>query len=108
MTGALFASREPVALSRSAAVEALASGASPSEALSGAPKAGSFDPGAIVCSCFSVGVNQIQHAVLEGGLVTVDAVGAALSAGTNCGSCRPEIQALIDAAQSSAPKIAAE
>ena len=108
VTGALFASREPVALSRSAAVEALASGASPSEALSGAPKAGSFDPGAIVCSCFSVGVNQIQHAVLEGGLVTVDAVGAALSAGTNCGSCRPEIQALIDAAQSSAPKIAAE
>ncbi len=53
------------------------------------------DPGAIVCSCFSVGVNQIAAAVLSGGCTTVEAVGAALGAGTNCGSCRAEIQRLI-------------
>jgi assimilatory nitrate reductase catalytic subunit len=27
--------------------------------------------------------------------VTVEAIGRALNAGTNCGSCRPEIAALI-------------
>ncbi|PWR25169.1 nitrate reductase [Zavarzinia aquatilis] len=54
------------------------------------------DPGAIVCSCFSVGVNQIVAAA-KAGARTIDAVGACLKAGTNCGSCRMEIGRLIDA-----------
>jgi assimilatory nitrate reductase catalytic subunit len=55
------------------------------------------DPGATVCACFGVGANTIGAAV-RGGCATVEAVGAQLKAGTNCGSCRPEIRRLIAAA----------
>ena len=53
------------------------------------------DKGAIVCSCFSVGGNEIASAI-EGGCMTVAAVGETLNAGTNCGSCRAEIQQIIN------------
>jgi assimilatory nitrate reductase catalytic subunit len=53
------------------------------------------DAGAIVCSCFEVGVNRIAAAI-RAGCRTVEAVGAAVQAGTNCGSCRSEIRKLID------------
>jgi assimilatory nitrate reductase catalytic subunit len=52
--------------------------------------------GRIVCSCFNIGVNQLAAAVASG-CQSVEAIGEALSAGTNCGSCRPEIRAIIDA-----------
>jgi len=55
-----------------------------------------FDPGAVVCSCFSVGVNDLRRAITEGQALSVEAIGEALQAGTNCGSCRPEIQAILD------------
>ena len=58
-------------------------------------RAGTPDPGAMICACFNVGVTTITRAITEQGLLTVEALGAALSAGTNCGSCRPEIRALI-------------
>lgn len=54
------------------------------------------DPGATVCACFAVGSNAIAVAV-QGGCASLDAIGRKLRAGTNCGSCRPEIQRLIDA-----------
>jgi len=53
------------------------------------------DPGPIVCSCFSVGANQIRTAISEG-CGSVSAVGEKLSAGTNCGSCKAEISELIN------------
>jgi assimilatory nitrate reductase catalytic subunit len=43
-----------------------------------------------------VGASQIAEAVLAG-CHTVAAVGMALQAGTNCGSCRAEIKGIIDA-----------
>jgi assimilatory nitrate reductase catalytic subunit len=52
------------------------------------------DPGAQVCACFSVGANQISAAI-AGGCTTVDAVGNTTSAGTNCGSCKAEIRAML-------------
>jgi assimilatory nitrate reductase catalytic subunit len=55
------------------------------------------DPGATVCACFGVGANTIRAAV-RGGCASVEAVGQQLKAGTNCGSCRPEIRKLIVAA----------
>ena len=51
--------------------------------------------GPLVCACFSVGQDTIINAITGQGLDSVAAVGAALQAGTNCGSCRPEIQTLI-------------
>ncbi len=53
-----------------------------------------MDPGATVCACFGVGANTIRAAV-RAGCATVEAVGAQLRAGTNCGSCRPEIRKLL-------------
>jgi assimilatory nitrate reductase catalytic subunit len=61
--------------------------------LAGRAPAGA-DMGPVVCSCFGVKRKVIEGAIASG-CSTVDDVGAALKAGTNCGSCRPEIKALI-------------
>ena len=61
----------------------------------GAPPADQPDPGPVLCSCFSVGVNTILTAIETEGLMSVEAIGAALGAGTNCGSCRPELAELL-------------
>ncbi|MGJ0455015.1 MAG: nitrate reductase [Methylocystis sp.] len=52
------------------------------------------DDGPLVCSCFSVGQKQIEAAIQQG-CRSAPAVGRATRAGSNCGSCRPEIQRLI-------------
>ncbi len=49
-----------------------------------------------ICVCMGVGAGAIRAAIL-GGCSTVDAVGKATAAGTNCGSCRPEIGAILSA-----------
>jgi assimilatory nitrate reductase catalytic subunit len=65
-----------------------------SAVLAGKPPAGGVDLGPMVCSCFAVRKASIQDAVLAGAL-DVDAVGSLLKAGTNCGSCRPEVSRII-------------
>ena len=55
------------------------------------------DVGRIVCACFNVGTNTIVDAIQSQMLVTVEDVGKALKAGTNCGSCVPEIHKLLNA-----------
>jgi assimilatory nitrate reductase catalytic subunit len=47
-----------------------------------------------VCSCFEVGEQQIARAI-RGGAATVRALGETLRCGTNCGSCVPELKALL-------------
>ncbi len=51
-----------------------------------------------VCVCHAVGANQIRQAIAAGH-GDVEAIGRATRAGTNCGSCRPEIRALLQAVQ---------
>ncbi|MES0810561.1 nitrate reductase [Roseibium sp. SCPC15] len=63
--------------------------------LAGRAPADRPDPGATVCSCFQIGCNQIMAAARQGA-GTVKEIGACLRAGTNCGSCRSEIQELLD------------
>ncbi len=62
--------------------------------LSGKSTDGIPDPGPLVCACFGVGANAIRAAI-EGGAKTADEVGAALRAGTNCGSCLPELKRML-------------
>jgi assimilatory nitrate reductase catalytic subunit len=99
LVGALFIAREPVGVARAWAAERLAQLASNARdrfaVLSGRAGAAEKDRGAIVCACFEVGVNEIIEAITRGGCLSVDAVGAALKAGTNCGSCRSEIGRLV-------------
>lgn len=52
------------------------------------------DQGPLVCACRAVGVKTIEAAIHDG-CHTADAVGACTSAGTQCGSCRPEITRMI-------------
>ena len=53
------------------------------------------DKGAIVCSCFNVGDKEIANAVKSGTCASTEAIGQTLSAGTNCGSCRNEIDVIV-------------
>lgn len=64
--------------------------------LRGTPPRGQQDSGAIVCSCFSVGINTLTRAISGQGLDTPERLGEALGAGTNCGSCVPELRRLIE------------
>ena len=72
-------------------------GPSATELLAGRPSTSAPDRGAIVCVCHGIGENQI-HAAARCGAATLDAVGTATCAGTNCGSCRPAIARLLEAA----------
>lgn len=63
--------------------------------LAGIPPSGVAEGGPIICSCFNVGEQTIRAAIREKGLKTHQEVGQCLKAGTNCGSCVPEIKALL-------------
>jgi assimilatory nitrate reductase catalytic subunit len=63
--------------------------------LNGGPTAAGDDPGPMVCSCFGVGRNTICKAVAANRLTTAQDIGRKLRAGTNCGSCLPEIRSLL-------------
>jgi assimilatory nitrate reductase catalytic subunit len=94
------ADREPLALDADWLGEHFAaaalSAADCRNLLAGWPQAPRRAKGPIVCSCFAVGSEAIVAAIAAGA-ASASAVGAATRAGTNCGSCRPEINALIAA-----------
>jgi assimilatory nitrate reductase catalytic subunit len=49
----------------------------------------------IVCACFQVGLDTVRKAVSCGAVKTVADIGQTLRAGTNCGSCLPELKRII-------------
>ncbi|MBR0669380.1 nitrate reductase [Roseomonas hellenica] len=86
-------------LPQGAALAALLGGAV-ADAARGALLAGRSAPGGgvaerAICACFGVGVTTLRAAILDRRLMTTDAIGAALGAGTNCGSCLPEIREIL-------------
>ncbi|MGM0783728.1 MAG: molybdopterin-dependent oxidoreductase [Pseudomonadota bacterium] len=56
---------------------------------------GVADAGPLVCSCHQVGRRCILEAI-RGGDRSVEALGARLACGTQCGSCVPELKAMIE------------
>jgi assimilatory nitrate reductase catalytic subunit len=54
--------------------------------------------GGEMCACFGVSCHEVERAIGEGA-ASLDAVGEVTRAGTNCGSCRPEIRLLLRAAR---------
>ena len=68
--------------------------------LSGRSMDGLARAGPIVCACFGVGRSTICNAIAAGASTAAE-IGAKLKAGTNCGSCIPELKRLI--AQAGAP-----
>jgi assimilatory nitrate reductase catalytic subunit len=72
--------------------------------LSGKRLDGQADEGPNVCACFGVPHNRIVAAIAEGA-TSATAVGSKLKAGTNCGSCLPEIKRLIAESAAAASKL---
>ncbi|MDB5567717.1 MAG: Assimilatory nitrate reductase large subunit, partial [Tardiphaga sp.] len=70
--------------------------------LSGKSADGHAGAGSIVCACFGVGRTTICDAIAAGAGSTAE-IGAQLKAGTNCGSCIPELKRLIAGAEVAAP-----
>ena len=62
--------------------------------LSGKSMDGLANAGPIVCACFGVGRTTICDAIAAGAGSAAE-IGAQLKAGTNCGSCIPELKRLI-------------
>jgi assimilatory nitrate reductase catalytic subunit len=94
ITALFFASATPVVVARQHAATLIGSDVAGLAALAGRVSADMPDPGATVCACFNVGVNTLRDAIGQGA-TTVAALGNATCAGTNCGSCKPELAALI-------------
>jgi assimilatory nitrate reductase catalytic subunit len=93
LIAALFVGPGPVALARDHLAAQLGATA-PLGVLAGRPGADQPDPGPMVCACMNVGRNTILTAIDEGAL-TVAALGGKTGAGTSCGSCQPELRALV-------------
>jgi assimilatory nitrate reductase catalytic subunit len=70
--------------------------------LSGKSIDGLASAGPIVCACFGVGRTTICDAIAAGAGSAAE-IGARLKAGTNCGSCIPELKRLIAQASAVAP-----
>jgi assimilatory nitrate reductase catalytic subunit len=51
--------------------------------------------GSVICACFGVSEDMARDAVTSGKARSVAEIGAVLRAGTNCGSCRPELKRMI-------------
>ena len=62
--------------------------------LSGRSTEGVASTGPVVCACFGVGRATICDAIAAGARSAAE-IGAKLKAGTNCGSCIPELKRLI-------------
>ena len=56
--------------------------------------------GRIICACFGVGLHALNEAIVNRNLTSIAEIGATLRAGTNCGSCLPELNALLQRAAS--------
>jgi ferredoxin-nitrate reductase len=67
----------------------------PAAAPDAAAAAAEGDPDELVCSCNAVKRATIAAAIAGGGLRTVAQVGTATRAGTGCGSCAAELQAML-------------
>ncbi|MEM8958213.1 MAG: molybdopterin-dependent oxidoreductase, partial [Pseudomonadota bacterium] len=82
---ALFAGPRPVGVARTYIAAQLGEADSGGAILAARAGADRPDGGAIICVCFDVGVSTITRAIVDGNLHTVEQIGAALQAGTNCG-----------------------
>ncbi len=104
LEAAVFIAATPARLPDRSWLAGLYSGQAMTEAervavLAGRPADASADTGPQVCACFGVGRRTIRRAIENNRLDSVGAVGEVLQAGTNCGSCKPEIAELLAEAE---------
>ena len=51
--------------------------------------------GRLVCACFGIGLRALHDAIRSRRLTSAAEIGACLRAGTNCGSCLPELAEIL-------------
>jgi assimilatory nitrate reductase catalytic subunit len=99
----LFVARDPKNLPDRAAAVLMFGEPAPdhnrARVLAGVSLAGVASPGPIVCACFAVGRATILEAIEGAKLTSAAEIGTALRAGTNCGSCLPELAAILRGAE---------
>lgn len=54
------------------------------------------NPDEIICHCLEITRGAIEQAVREHGFKTFDEVSEAIEAGSVCGSCQDDIEAIIE------------
>lgn len=63
--------------------------------LAGRPSAGAVSSGPLICACYAVGREALVRVIASEEATTVREIGELLKAGTNCGSCIPELNGLL-------------
>ena len=95
----LFLARDTAGLPHEAAVTQMLGAPVPDTArarlLAGRPQDAAASEGPRICACFGVSRDAIRHAAVTHRLRTVTEIGVVLRAGTNCGSCIPEIEEIL-------------
>ncbi len=61
----------------------------------GPVEAATVDPAQTVCSCQGVSQGEIEHAIRDRDLTTVEQVATATRASTGCGGCRADVAAIL-------------
>jgi assimilatory nitrate reductase catalytic subunit len=95
LAAALFVTRDGSLPPRDWLVAQLAEPQAAPTLLAGRAPGVQVDRGPIVCACFDVGLKTILSTIAAQRLTDVAAIGGALKAGTNCGSCRPALAKLL-------------
>ncbi len=95
----LFLARDRTALPNEAAIASMLATPVPDAArvrlLAGKPQDTTLAEGPLICACFGVSRDAIRHAAVTHRLRNVSDIGVALRAGTNCGSCIPEVEEIL-------------
>jgi assimilatory nitrate reductase catalytic subunit len=60
-----------------------------------AGRAASNAAGRTICACFGVGLQTLHEIIVRRQLTSIAEIGAVLRAGTNCGSCIPELRTVL-------------
>ena len=74
----------------------------------GAGTAASRSSGRTVCACFAVGLQTLHRTIATRRLTSIAEIGTVLRAGTNCGSCIPELKAILSEMSRNGSAAAAE
>jgi assimilatory nitrate reductase catalytic subunit len=95
----LFLARDAAALPNEAAVIPMLGAPVPDSArprlLAGRMYDRTAAEGPKVCACFGVSRDAVRHAIVTHRLRSVSEIGRLLRAGTNCGSCIPELEEIL-------------
>jgi assimilatory nitrate reductase catalytic subunit len=70
--------------------------------------AAAHSSGRTVCACFAVGLRTLHRTIATRRLTSVAEIGTVLRAGTNCGSCIPELKAILSDTSRNGSAAAAE